>query len=65
MLLAFYYNKSLMKKKQDDIRFEKMKKTLQSILDNHLPSDKQFSVKDFNKEQVWYVCRLLLEKDDE
>lgn len=49
---------------QDDPKFKSMKQTLQKILDKHLPSDKRFSVENFGKEDVWYMCRLLLEKDD-
>lgn len=49
----------------DNNEFEEYKKTVQSIIDKYLPEGKKFSVKDFNKEQIWYVCRLLLEKDDE
>ncbi len=44
--------------------FNQMKQTLQTILDNHLPYDKKVSVENFDKEQVWYLCKLLLEKDD-
>ena len=49
---------------QDDPKFKSMKQTLQKILDKHLPSDKRFSVENFGKEDVWYMCRLLLEQDD-
>ncbi len=62
-VLLFYVK--LMKNIEEDAKFQKMKQTVQSILDKHLPSDKQFSVRDYNKEQIWYLCRLLLEKDDE
>ena len=54
-----------MKNIKEDVKFQKMKQTVQSILDKYLPSDKQFSVKNYNKEQIWYLCRLLLEKDNE
>ena len=48
----------------DDLEFENMKRALQDILDKHIPVDKRFSVMNFNKEQIWYVSKLLLEKDD-
>ena len=54
-----------MKSVKEDVEFKRMKQTVQDILDRHLPSDRQFSVKDYNKEQIWYLCRLLLEKDNE
>ena len=62
-VLLFYV--VVMRNIKEDAKFEKMKQTVQSILDKYLPSDKQFSVKDYNKQQIWYLCRLLLEKDDE
>lgn len=43
----------------------KYKDTVQKIIDKYFPEDKKFSVHDFNNEQLWYVCRLLLEKDNE
>ena len=54
-----------MKNNTKDVKFEEMKQTVQNILDKYLPSDKRFSVKDYNKEQIRYLCRLLLEKNDE
>ena len=62
-VLLFYV--IIMKSIKEDVEFKKMKQTVQDILDRHLPSDKQFSVKDYNKEQIWYLCRLLLAKHDE
>lgn len=43
---------------------EEFKLTVQKIIDKYLPDGKEFSVKDFNQEQLWYICRLLMEKDD-
>ncbi len=54
----------MIKNIEEDVEFEKMKETLQSILDKHLSPDKQIFVKNLNKEQVRYLCRLLLEKND-
>ena len=45
-------------------KFEKMKRKLQDILDKHLSPEDRFSVKEFSKEEIRYLCRLLLEKDD-
>ncbi len=49
---------------EDDQKLAETKKILQSILDKHLPPEVRFSVKDFDREEIWYVSRLLLEKDD-
>lgn len=43
---------------------EEYKTIVQNIINKYFPEDKRFSVKDYNKEQLWYVCRLLLEKDN-
>ena len=53
-----------MKNTKEDVEFKKMKQTVQDILDKRLPSDKRISVENCNKEQIWYLCRLLLEKDE-
>ena len=53
-----------MKNIKEDAEFEKMKQTVQDILDRHLPSDRRFSVKSYSKEQIWFLCRLLLAKQD-
>ncbi len=55
----------MMKTIKEDAEFKKMKQTVQDILDRHLPSDKKISVTNCNKEQIWYLCRLLLEKNEE
>jgi len=55
----------MIKNIKKDTEFEKMKWILQSILDKHSPSNKQISVKNLNKEQIRYFCRLLLENNDE
>ena len=44
---------------------EEYKKTVQSIIDKYLPESQRFSVKDFNQEQLWYLCELLSESDNE
>lgn len=49
----------------EDKELHEMKKTLQLILDKHLPPEVKISVKNFDREKVWYLSRLLLEKDDE
>jgi hypothetical protein len=49
---------------EEDSKFVEMKKILQSILDRHLPPEKRLSVESFDKESVFYLCNLLLEKDD-
>lgn len=49
----------------DKHELEQHKKTVQDIIDKHLPKDKRFSVKDFNQEQLWYLCELLSENDSE
>lgn len=49
---------------EEDSKFIEMKKLLQSILDKRLPAKYRFSVESFDKEDVYNMCRLLLEKDD-
>ena len=38
---------------------------IQKIIDNHLPEDKRFSVKDFSQEELWYLSRLFLAETKE
>ena len=40
------------------------KSTIQQIIDKHLPAEKRFSVQDFTQEEIWYLSRLFLEKDE-
>ena len=56
-------NKEVIQQNEDS-KFVEMKKILQSILDKRLPAENRFSVDHFDKEDVWNLCRLLLEKDD-
>ena len=57
-------NEELIQQKEDP-KFAEMKTILQSILDKHLPPEKRLSVETFDKEDVFYLCTLLLEKDNE
>ena len=41
------------------------RETVQSIIDNHLPEDKRFSVENFSQEALYYISSFLLEKDEE
>ena len=52
-VLLFYV--LLMKNIKEDVKFQKMKQTVQSILDKYLPSDKQFSVKNYNI--LYFKCQ--------
>lgn len=44
---------------------EEYKKTVQDIIDKHLPEDKRFSVKNFTQEWLYYLSSLFLEKNPE
>lgn len=48
-----------------ELELEKYKTTVQNIINKYFPEKERFSVKDFNQEQLWYLCELLIENDEE
>ena len=50
--------------KNKNLNLKKMKQIIQKILDKYLPPEDRFSVKNFGYEEIRYLCRILLEKDD-
>jgi len=44
---------------------EEYRETIQKIIDKHLPEEKKFSVKDFTQEELWYLSRLFLAKNNQ
>ena len=49
---------------EDQKTLGEYRETVQKRINKYFPEDKRFSVENFNKEQLWYICRLFLEKDD-
>ena len=48
----------------EEKKLEEYKNTIQNIIDKYFPENLRFSVKDYTQEQIRYVSRLLLEKDE-
>ena len=48
----------------DEKELEEYRETIQKIVDKHLPAEKRFSVQDCSQEEIWYLSRLFLEKDE-
>ena len=49
----------------NETELKECRETVQSIIDNHLPEDKRFSVENFSQEALYYISSFLLEKDEE
>lgn len=49
---------------EDQKTLGEYRETIQKIINKYFSEDKRFSVENFGKEQLWYICRLFLEKDD-